>query len=143
MFSRPLTHQDPWLQGICDLWRTLKHFDLTSSRMPEKTQALRPKSSVKTLTPSKDETHSPFLSESPRHSVYTCTLSMCLINSALTSLRLIILFLFCVKPRILLATPVGTPLGHWTPPACIRHKYRKAYLYMLDHLKVSYIPFHK
>ena len=47
-FPRPLTHQDPWLQGISDLWRTAKHslfLDFWEDT------CTRPPSSVKTPDP--------------------------------------------------------------------------------------------
>ena len=45
-FPRPLTHQDPWLQGVSDLWRTPKHLSVFLDAQED--ISTEPQSSVKT-----------------------------------------------------------------------------------------------
>ena len=73
----------------------------------------------KHITPSNKETHSPFLSESPKHSI-CYTLSLILLSKLCFHFLLTWIFLLsCVKPRTLLAGPVGHPLGPQTQPAYV------------------------
>lgn len=82
---RPLTHQEPWFQGVRDLWRTPKHPSLFLDAWED--MSTGPQSPVKTPDPKqqRDSLSSPFLSESPRCSVHICTHSLTSVNSVLTS----------------------------------------------------------
>ena len=114
-FALLLTIQDPWLQGISDLWRTPTHSSLFPDYWEDIAWDRHPQA------PSKDETHFSYLSQSPVCSVHTYTLCRSLINS-FTSSKL----MFDFHPAgsqdpswLVLWEP---PLGSQTQPACINAK---------------------